>query len=66
MALLTDFEIKEALKNEGLEINPYDEESLQPASYDMRLGGKAIITKTVSLEELKDKDRKSTRLNSSH
>jgi dCTP deaminase len=55
MALLTDAEIKEALKKDGLEIDPFDDESLQAASYDMKLGKKAIITRTVSLEELKGK-----------
>ena len=45
MALLTDGELKEALKTDGLEIEPFDEESLQAASYDMRLGQKALITK---------------------
>jgi dCTP deaminase len=55
MALLTDAEIKEALKKDGLEIDPFDDESIQAASYDMKLGKKAIITRTVSLEELKGK-----------
>ena len=32
MAFLTDYEIKEALKTEGLEIDPLDEESLKSAS----------------------------------
>lgn len=58
MALLTDVEIKEALIKDGLEIDPFDNESLQAASYDMRLGKKAIITRTVSLEELKGKVQK--------
>ena len=55
MALLVDSEIKDAINNEGLEIEPFDAESLQPASYDMRLGKRALITRTVSLEELKGK-----------
>jgi dCTP deaminase len=58
MALLTDDELKEALTTEGLEIEPFDEDSMQAASYDMRLGKKAIITKTVSIEELKGKIQK--------
>jgi len=58
MALLTDFELRDALKTEDLEIDPFDEESLQAASYDMRLGNRALITKTVSLEELKGKIQK--------
>lgn len=56
MALLTEIEIKEAIKSGDIEIDPFDEQHcLQPASYDMRLGRKGIITKTVSLEELKGK-----------
>ncbi len=58
MALLTDIELRDALKTEDLEIDPFDEESLQAASYDMRLGNRALITKTVSLEELKGKIQK--------
>ncbi len=58
MALLTDIELKDALKTEDLEIDPFDEESLQAASYDMRLGNRALITKTVSIEELKGKIQK--------
>lgn len=59
MALLTDVEIREAMKRDGLEIEPLDEQhGLQPASYDMRLGKKAIITRTVSLAELKGKIEK--------
>ena len=59
MALLTDGEIKEAIEKGELEIDPFDEEhGLQPASYDMRLGKKALITKSVSLEELKGKVQK--------
>src|SRR4030042_5760414 len=58
MALLTDVEIREAFKNDGLEIEPFDEESLQASSYDMKLGKKAIITRTVSLEEIKGKVQK--------
>ena len=39
MAILTDSEIKEAINEGELEIDPFDEEhGLQPASYDARLG----------------------------
>ena len=59
MAILTDGEIKEAINKGELEIDPFDEEhGLQPASYDARLGKRAIITKSVSLEELKGKVEK--------
>jgi dCTP deaminase len=53
MALLTDAEIREALKNREIEIEPFNEDSLQAASYDMRLGDKGLITRTVSIEELR-------------
>lgn len=56
MAILTDGEVREAIAEGDIEIDPFDEEhGLQPASYDVRLGKKAIITKSVSLEELKGK-----------
>ena len=59
MAILTDGEIKEAIRTGELEIDPFDEEhGLQPARYDMKLGKRAIITKSVSLEELKGKIQK--------
>jgi deoxycytidine triphosphate deaminase len=59
MAILTDGEIKEAIAKGEVEIGPFDEEhGLQPASYDMRLGKRAIITKSVSLEELRGKVQK--------
>lgn len=56
MAILTDGEIKQAIDKHEVEIDPFDEEhGLQPASYDMRLGKRAIITKSVSLDELRGK-----------
>ncbi|MBW2984500.1 dCTP deaminase [Candidatus Woesearchaeota archaeon] len=59
MALLTDNEIKEAIKTKGIEIAPFDgEHCLQPASYDLRVGKRAIITKSMGLEELKKKVEK--------
>lgn len=36
-----------------LVLNPFDENSLKAASYDIRLGKRAIITKSLSLEELR-------------
>lgn len=53
--IITDGEIKEAIKNKEIFLSPISEESIQPASYDMRLGDNAIISKTVSLEELHKK-----------
>lgn len=42
--VLTDSEIKEAMKNGEIKIDNYEEEMLQPASYDMRVGEKALIS----------------------
>ena len=53
--IITDGEIKEALKKKEIILEPFSDDSLQPASYDMRLGKFAIISKTVTLEELKKK-----------
>jgi len=56
MALLTDIEIKEAIEHGEIEIDPFDEKKcLKGTSYDMRLGKKGIVTRSVSLEELKGK-----------
>jgi dCTP deaminase len=52
MALLTDNEIKQALEKGDIEIEPFEERQLQSATYDMRLGKRAIISRTVTLEEL--------------
>lgn len=53
MALLTDKEVKEAMQKGDIEIEPFEEKQLQSATYDMRLGKRAIVSKTVTLEELK-------------
>ncbi|MEA3311371.1 MAG: dCTP deaminase [candidate division WOR-3 bacterium] len=55
MSLLSGSEINEARKKGDIEIDPFDEGCLQGASYDMRLGERAIITKTISLKSLKSK-----------
>jgi deoxycytidine triphosphate deaminase len=56
MALLTDIEIKEAMKRGEIGIDPLDEEKcLKGASYDLRLGKKGIVTRAVTLNELKGK-----------
>jgi len=52
MALLTDSEIKQAMEKGDIEIEPFDEKQLQSATYDMRLGKRAIISRMVTLEEL--------------
>ncbi|MFQ5827108.1 MAG: 2'-deoxycytidine 5'-triphosphate deaminase domain-containing protein [Dehalococcoidia bacterium] len=56
MAILTDDEIKDAIKRGEIEINPFDEENqLQGSSYDLRLGKRGIISRAITLEELKGK-----------
>jgi len=42
--LLTDGEIKEAITHGEIIIENFSEDSLQPASYDMRLGKRALIS----------------------
>lgn len=51
--ILTDGEIKESLKRNEIEIEPFSEQCLNPASYDMRVGDRAVITKTKSFENIK-------------
>lgn len=53
--LLSDSEILEAIEKQEIEIGDFYKDSLQPASYDLRLGKKAIVTKSTDLRDLKDK-----------
>lgn len=55
MALLTDIEIKESISRGEIEIEPFDEASLKGASYDLKLGGRGIVSRSVTLEQLKTK-----------
>lgn len=56
MSLLTDVEITEAVESGTITIDPFDKDRhLQPASYDLRLGKNAIITRSISLDELRGK-----------
>lgn len=58
MALLTDREIKEAIESEEIAIEPFSEDvSLQPASYDLRVGDTAIVARSVTLEHLEKQVR---------
>ena len=41
--ILTDTEIREGVKSKDIEIVPFDDEMLQPASYDMRVGRDAAM-----------------------
>jgi dCTP deaminase len=40
---LSDSEIRDALAGESLVIDPFDEASLNPAGYDLRLGAEAVL-----------------------
>ncbi|MGD0072665.1 MAG: dCTP deaminase [Candidatus Bathyarchaeia archaeon] len=42
--LLSDAQIREAIKNGKLSIDPFMEPSLQPASYDLRVGKRALVS----------------------
>ena len=52
MALMTDREIRDAIAASGTAIEPFAEDSLQPASYDLGVGDTAIVVKSVNLEQL--------------
>ena len=41
---LSDVDIKKAVTNKDITIKDFDEKRLQPASYDVLLGNKFIIT----------------------
>jgi len=48
MAILSDVEIKKAIESREIEIKPFDEKNLEPASYDFKFGrvllaGKGIV-----------------------
>lgn len=58
MALLTDFEIKEAIQNKDILIEPFDKRNLQGASYDLKIGKRGIVSKSVTLDQLKGKIQK--------
>ena len=53
--IMVDSQIKDALASGVLVIEPFDEASLQPASYDMRFGKKVIVT---GVDEEIDLERK--------
>ena len=54
MALLADGEIKRAIADGEIGIEPFEDACLQPASYDLRVGSRAIITKSLTLGELEE------------
>jgi dCTP deaminase len=55
VALMTDSEIRDALASGDIELSPLAEEALQPASYDLRMGERAIISRTPEIQELRDR-----------
>jgi dCTP deaminase len=54
VALLTDTQIRDALESGEVVLEPLSDESLQPASYDLRLGERAIVTKSVDIEKVRE------------
>ena len=52
---MTDTEIREAITSGAIAIGPLGDELLQPASYDLRLGDRAIVTKSVDIEKLRER-----------
>lgn len=61
MSLLTDGEIKQAIQDGEIQIDPFDEKRcLQPASYDMRLGRWALLGRAVTIESFKKKVKEGT------
>jgi deoxycytidine triphosphate deaminase len=55
MALLTDIEIREAISKGEVEIEPFEERCLKGSSYDLRLGKRGIISRSITLDQLKTK-----------
>jgi deoxycytidine triphosphate deaminase len=55
VTLMTDTEIRAAITSGAIAIGPLDDEQLQPASYDLRLGDRAIVTKSVDIEKLRER-----------
>jgi dCTP deaminase len=55
MTLMTDTEIRDAITSGAIAIGPLGDEQLQPASYDLRLGDRAIVTKSVDIEKLRER-----------
>jgi len=52
--ILTDHQLKEAHEHGGIVIDPFEEDHIQPASYDLRIGEQGITTsrkKVINLRE---------------
>jgi dCTP deaminase len=55
VTLMTDTEIRAAITSGAIAIGPLDDEQLQPASYDLRLGDRAIVTKSIDIDKLRER-----------
>lgn len=53
MSLLTSQEVRQAIETKAIAIEPLKEDNLKAASYDVRLGKRGIIAKSLSMDELK-------------
>jgi dCTP deaminase len=53
VTLMTDTEIRGAIDAGEIVLEPLADEQLQPASYDLRLGDRAIITKSLDVEKVR-------------
>ncbi|WP_409524012.1 dCTP deaminase [Nitrincola sp. MINF-07-Sa-05] len=53
--VLGDRQIKEAYENSEILISPFDENQIQPASYDLRVGEEAVTTSHEGIINIKDK-----------
>lgn len=53
--MLTDAEIKEALSAGLMSLDPFDSSSLQPASYDLRVGAQAFVSGTEEIADVASK-----------
>jgi len=49
---LSDIDIKKAVKDEDIILSPFDQKRLQPASYDILLGNKFMITEPHSADAI--------------
>lgn len=52
--ILTDRQIKDAIRNCEVVIEPYEENQIQPASYDLRIGSQGATTSKKKLIDIKN------------
>jgi deoxycytidine triphosphate deaminase len=53
VTLMTDTQIRESIASGEIAIEPLADDQLQPASYDLRLGDRAIVTKSLDVEKMR-------------